>query len=194
MWRNKLECTHTNPMSPLRRVVSMVLHGESITDRASPRTPTQRTFQQQEAVQPQRNQTILQADTPAQKAKYSYKRSHPTPLEADAHTSHVHKNASARTQSPGGRPPSTCTHRTSQPAEVADAVSVCWVCTCVTLAMAGWLHGVCVGACWGISPQGGFSLSLCCNHSLRTVPLRNIGPRGTVWLAFTCTTAGRSVE
>ena len=52
----------------------------------------------QEAVHPQRNQTILQADTPAQKANYSYKRSHPTPLEADAHTSHVHKNAPARTQ------------------------------------------------------------------------------------------------
>ena len=31
-----------------------VLHGESITDQASPRTPTQRTFQPQEAVQPQR--------------------------------------------------------------------------------------------------------------------------------------------
>ena len=29
-----------------------VLHGESITDQASPRTPTQRTFQPQEAVQP----------------------------------------------------------------------------------------------------------------------------------------------
>ena len=66
-----------------------VLHGESSTDhwQASPRTPTQRTFQPQEAVQPQRNQTILQADTPAQKANYPYKRSHPTPLEADAHTS-----------------------------------------------------------------------------------------------------------
>ena len=50
------------------RAASMwsVLHGESITDQASPRTPTQRTFQPQEAVQPQRNQTILQADTPAQ--------------------------------------------------------------------------------------------------------------------------------
>ena len=35
----------------------MVLHGESITDQASPRTPTQRTFQPQEAVQPQRNQS-----------------------------------------------------------------------------------------------------------------------------------------
>ena len=101
-----------------------VLHGESSTDQASPRTPTQRTCQPQEAVQPQRNQTILQADTPAQKANYSYKRSHPTPLEADAHTSHVHKNASACTQSPGGRPPSTCTHRTSQPAEVADATTI----------------------------------------------------------------------
>ena len=30
-------------------------------------------------------------------------------------------------------------------------------------AMAGWLHGVCVGACWVVSPQGGFSLSLFCN-------------------------------
>ena len=101
-----------------------MLHGESITDQASPRTPTQRTFQPREAVQPQRNQTILQADIPAQKANYSYKRSHPTPLEADAHTSHVHKNAPAHTQSPGGRPPSTCTHRTSQPAEVADATTI----------------------------------------------------------------------
>ena len=63
-----------------------VLHGESNTDRASPRTPTQRTLQPQEAVQPQRNQTILQADTPAQKSNYSYKWSHPTPHEADAHT------------------------------------------------------------------------------------------------------------
>ena len=54
----------------------MVLHGESITDQASPRTPTQRTFQPQEAVLPQRNKTILQADTPAQKANYSYKWSH----------------------------------------------------------------------------------------------------------------------
>ena len=53
-----------------------VLPGESNTDQASPRTPTQRTFQPQEAVQPQRNQTILQADTPAQKANYSYKWSH----------------------------------------------------------------------------------------------------------------------
>ena len=59
---------------------AFVLHGDSITDQASPRMPTQRTFQPQEAVQPQRNQTILQADTPAQKANYSYKRSHPTPV------------------------------------------------------------------------------------------------------------------
>ena len=44
------------------------------------------------------------------------------------------------------------------------AVSVCWVCTCVTVAMAGWMHGVCVGACWVVSPQGGFSLSLFCNY------------------------------
>ena len=29
--------------------------------------------------------------SPAQKANYSYKWSHPTPHEADAHTSHVHK-------------------------------------------------------------------------------------------------------
>ena len=34
-----------------------VLHGESITDQASPRTPTQRTFQPQEAVQPTPNHT-----------------------------------------------------------------------------------------------------------------------------------------
>ena len=45
-----------------------------------------RTFQPQEAVQLQRNQTILQPDTPAQKANYSHKWSHPTPHEADAHT------------------------------------------------------------------------------------------------------------
>ena len=50
----------------------LLVHGESNTDQASPRTPTQCTFQPQEAVQPQRNQTILQPDTPAQKANYSY--------------------------------------------------------------------------------------------------------------------------
>ena len=33
--------------------------------------------------------------------------------------------------------------------------------------MAGWLHGVCVGTCWVVSPQGGFSLSLFCNYSYR---------------------------
>ena len=33
-------------------VLLCVLHGESITDQASPRIPTQRTFQPQEAVQP----------------------------------------------------------------------------------------------------------------------------------------------
>ena len=44
-------------------------------------------------------------------------------------------------------------------------VDVSWVCTCVTIAMAGCLHGVCVGACWVVSPQGGFSLSLFCNTS-----------------------------
>ena len=54
-----------------------VLHGESNTGQASPRTPTQRTIQPQEAAQPQRNQTILQPDTPAQQANYSYKWSHP---------------------------------------------------------------------------------------------------------------------
>ena len=92
--------SNTSQASPRMTIQCMcqpqeaVLHGESSTDQASPRTPTQRTFQPQEAVQPQRNQTILQADTPAQKANYPYKRSHPTPLEADAHTSHVHKNAS----------------------------------------------------------------------------------------------------
>ena len=47
------------------------------------------------------------------------------------------------------------------------AVSVCWVCTGVTIAMAGRLHGVCVGACWVVSPQGGFSLALVCNYLLR---------------------------
>ena len=50
-----------------------VLHGESNTGQASPRTPTQRTFQPQEAEQPQRNQTVLQPETPAQKANYSYR-------------------------------------------------------------------------------------------------------------------------
>ena len=37
------------------------------------------------------NQTPTQH--PRAKGKQSYKRSHPTPHEADAHTSHVHKNA-----------------------------------------------------------------------------------------------------
>ena len=101
-----------------------VLHGESNIGQASPRTPTQRTIQPQESAQPQRNQTTLQPDTPARKANYSYKWSHPTPHEADARTSHVQKNAPSCAQSPGGRPPSTCTHRTSQPAKIADATTI----------------------------------------------------------------------
>ena len=28
----------------------------------------------------------------------------------------------------------------------------------------GWLHGVCVGACWVVSPQGGFFVSIFCNY------------------------------
>ena len=56
---------------PNSRIMTMVLHGESITDQASPRTPTQRTFQPQEAVQPQRNPTKLQ-HTPSQNTQLSY--------------------------------------------------------------------------------------------------------------------------
>ena len=71
--------TYTTPTAGL------VCYTEKATPaRHRPRTPTQRTFQPQEAVQPQRNQTIRQRDTPAQKAKYSYKWSHPTPHDADA--------------------------------------------------------------------------------------------------------------
>ena len=70
------------PASMLRS--RRVLHGESNTGQASPRTPTQRTFQPQEAVQPQRNQTILQPDSPAQKANYSCLKSVPNPPENPA--------------------------------------------------------------------------------------------------------------
>ena len=43
--------------------------------------------------------------------------------------------------------------------------------------MAGWLHGVCVGACWLGSPQGGFSLSLFCNYSIANNSVSDItGP------------------
>ena len=48
-------------------------------------------------------------------------------------------------------------------------VSVSWVCMCVTIAMAGWLHGVCVGACRVVSPRCGFSLALFCNFPRRGV-------------------------
>ena len=68
-------------------------------------------------------------------------------------------------------PPPERTHRRETTGEnrrgsgcAGCAVSVFWVCTCVTIAMAGWLHGVCVGACWVVSPQCGFSLSLFCNY------------------------------
>ena len=81
---------------------SFVLHGESNTSQASPRITIQRMCQPQVAVQPQQNQTKLELDTPAQKAKQSYQRSHPTLHEADAHTSNVHKNAPSRAQSPSG--------------------------------------------------------------------------------------------
>ena len=44
-----------------------VLHGESITDQASPRTPTQRTFQPQEAVQPQRTKPYSKPTLPRER-------------------------------------------------------------------------------------------------------------------------------
>ena len=40
------------------------------------------------------------------------------------------------------------------------------MCACVRSAMAGWLHGVCVGACLFVSPLCGFSLSVFCHYSL----------------------------
>ena len=90
-----------------------VLHGESNTGQASPRTPTQRTFQAQEAVQPQLNQTILQPDTPAQKANYSYKRSHPTPHEAVSRTvcDNVYLNNNAHHAQHALPLPNPCTAR-----------------------------------------------------------------------------------
>ena len=36
--------------------------------------------------------------------------------------------------------------------------------------MAGWLHGVCVGACRFVSPLCGFSLSLFCNYRGQASP------------------------
>ena len=57
----------------------------------------------------------------------------------------------------------------------AVACSVCWVCACVTIAMAGWLHGVCVGACWVVFPQGGFSLSLFCNYNACHAVFHDLG-------------------
>ena len=53
------------PMS-VRGSQVLRIHGESNTGQASPRTPTQRTIQPQEAAQPQRNQTILQPDDGSQ--------------------------------------------------------------------------------------------------------------------------------
>ena len=35
---------------------------------------------------------------------------------------------------------------------------------CVRIAVAGWLHGVCVGECFLVFPLCGFSLSLFCNY------------------------------
>ena len=70
-----------------------MLHGESSTRQASPRMTIQRMCQPQEAVQPYQNKVILQPDTPAQKTTQFHKRSHHTPHEADAHTSHAHKKS-----------------------------------------------------------------------------------------------------
>ena len=84
-----------------QRVAELGLSGPCCTEKATPaRHPPANTMhantthvQTAGSSAAQRNQTILQPDTPAQKAKYSYKWSHPTPHEADEHTSHVHKNA-----------------------------------------------------------------------------------------------------
>ena len=47
----------------------LIVYGESNRGQASPRTTLHRMCQLQEAVQTERNQTILQRDTPAQKTK-----------------------------------------------------------------------------------------------------------------------------
>ena len=54
------------------------------------------------------------------------RQTNPTSGETPRRTkpSHVHKNAPSRAQSPGGWQPSTCTHRTSQPVEVVDAITI----------------------------------------------------------------------
>ena len=39
------------------------------------------------------------------------------------------------------------------------------VAACVRTVIAGWLHGVCVSACWFVPPQCDFSLFLICNYS-----------------------------
>ena len=70
-----------------------VLHGESNRGHASPRTTIQRMCQPQEAVQTQRNQTILQCGTPAQKKKWSYKWSHPKPHQVNAHVARTQGRA-----------------------------------------------------------------------------------------------------
>ena len=54
----------------------------------------------------------------------------------------------------------------------SDHWTMCWVCACVTIvtiAMAGWLHGVFVGEWLFVFPLCGFSLSLFCNYLLTAV-------------------------
>ena len=51
---------------------SNVLHGDSSTGQATPRMPTQRTIQPQEAAQPHRNQTILQPDKQCVQLQWYY--------------------------------------------------------------------------------------------------------------------------
>ena len=78
---NHLTCMHTPCTAPM--------HRPGITPNANTtHVPTAGSS----AALTKPNQTPTR-HPPAQKAKQSYKRSHPSPHEADAHTSHVHKNA-----------------------------------------------------------------------------------------------------
>ena len=52
-------------------------------------------------------------------------------------------------------------HRTA----MSDDSQMCRVWACGRIAMAGWLHGVCVGECFFVFPLCGFSLALFCNYS-----------------------------
>ena len=79
-------------------------------------------------------ETIPNSNTIHRRKRHNHPTHSSTPTRVkyvNAHMLQVYRDAAAFTRSSGRRPPSTCTHRLSQPAAAAAAEGVDATCVCV---------------------------------------------------------------